>query len=339
MANEFNYSEPGLGGTGGRFEMMVLNGMINNESGLHTPKILRKYALSENTESVPEDQVIPNFDIRNALIYSKVLPGNYSREFVTHEGYYGIEFLVGYEKEAAEWKKARLAEGKDGFQETVNNIDSTVFYVKDAKENAIELTRLNLDVPTLLVHYQKAEEITPAFTQLNRNLHGEITREALFKSLDKMELDAQMALDLQLFTEDVSNRASYYFGDTTVDDIGFWRDKGKRIRAGYDPSMAYRSQRLVEDLLANADPKEYAVAKFPDGTLIFVLSVALSERMIEKYGSEQALSLRWNDSKLMPRDYDPTKLNGFEHAIDPVNPGSIWSANNLFGIATDIEKK
>ena len=338
MANEFNYSEPGLAGGAGGFEELVIRGIINNKSGLHTPKRVHN-SEAVNMTALPEDQRIPDFNSRDSMVYFKVLPGNYSREFVTKDGQYGIEFLNGWEAEAIAWKVARVEAGKQGFQELSNKIESTIFIIRDEAQNREELQRVGVNIPSLVARYNQAEEITPAFTEVNRQLNGVVSREAMFKSLEEMRKEVQMTMDLQLFNNDVDNRVKYYFGDTTADDVGFYRDMKDRIRAGYDQTMAYRSQQLVKDLLEFAQPEEYAVAKYQDGTIIYVLNKELSARLVDKFGSENALAKRWNDAKLKPQAFDPSIFAGFEHAVDPMNPGSTISANNLFGIATDVEKK
>lgn len=336
MANSYNYSDGNLSSGAGRFEEIVRRGMIDNTSGLYTPKI-DAYASAVDTSDLPSDQVIPDYDKRRSYIYYNILLGDYSREFVNYSGFYGIEFLVGYEDEASEWKNARLKTGKS-FREMKNDIDSTIFVLNE-EDSKVELTRLGLNKDALVKRYDEAKEISKAFSSVKRQLDPELSREYTFKSIDEVKQDLQLASDLKLFSDDILNRPEYFFGDTTVDDVGFYRDKGNRIRAGYDPSKAYRSQRLVEDLLKYGKPEEYAVAKYPEGTMIFVLSVPLSERLVNQFGDEAILARRWNDLTLKPKQYDPTIFEGFEHAIDPVNKGRLIPANDLFGNATNSGKK
>lgn len=336
MANSYNYSDGNLGGVGGRFEETVRRGLIDNTSGLYTPKI-DAFAASIDTTTIPTTQQIPDYDKRRSYIHYNILPGDYSREFVNYSGLYGIEFLAGYEDEANDWKLARLKANKS-FREMKNDIDSIIFVLNEEDSKA-EIIRLGLEKDVLVKRYDTAKEITKHFTDVKRQLDAELTRDYTFKSIEEVKRDLQLASDLKLFSDDILNRPAYFFGDTTADDVGFYRDKGNRIRAGYDPSKAYRSQRLVEDLLKYGKPEEYAVARYPEGTMIFVLSVPLSTRLIDKFGDEGVLARRWNDLTLKPKQYDPTIFEGFEHAIDPINKGRLVPANDLFGNAINSGKK
>nr|DAY37523.1 MAG TPA: hypothetical protein [Caudoviricetes sp.] len=351
MANDYNYTDGNLSNGGGRFEEIVRRNAIDNTSGLYSPKAPDgPYPNNQLTPVPPTDsayhpeehrtpnQSNPNFDKGKSYIYYTILPGDYSREFVNYNGLYGIEFLVGYEDKANEWKESRLNAGKT-FRELKNEINSTI-YVLNEKDSEEEITRLKIDKTQLVKRYDTAEELTPVFKDLKRQLDPELTRDLSFKTAEEVKRDIRAAEDLKLFSDDILNRPAYFFGETTFDDVGFYRDKGNRIRAGYDPSKTYRSQRLVEDLLKYGKPEEYAVAKYPEGTLIFVISVPLSQKLVDLFGGETNLAGRWNDLSLLPKAYDPTIFEGFEHAIDPINQGRLVPANDLFGNTTvDPSKK
>lgn len=343
MSNEFNYDNQNLSGVGVT-EHLVREGYVADPGMIHQPRTVTNPTLNlelsdtiGNTEiNVPPSQRLPNFDKASTAIWEKTTPTG--REFIGYDGLYRIEFLATYREESLAWKNNRITVESDAeFREQYSESGRTLYTLSKAKSDE-KLLELNLNVDTLRTAYDEAEELTPYFTDLNHEIPVKISTYLMYNDLDKLEVETQAEEDRKLFTRDINNFVDYYFGgNLTGTDVGFYMDKGGRMRIGYDIFMAHRAKPLLDDLVEYGNDKDYAVGHFKSGTLQFVLNPRCWKALASKLGDISAMASRYNDSKVMPDTFKPSDYPKFE-AIINIEDGSLISANDIFGGSTLVDE-
>lgn len=291
-----------------------------------------------DTSNLPEDQVIKGFDRHKSIIWEERTPTG--RQFMTYNGKWWVEFLKGFRTEAIQWRDQKIKAKETTFKEFERK--GRYLFELDGEKSKIEIARRNLNVVDERNRYDSEEtvDITPYFTDVKRDIDNEVVEYLLLNPLKKLEEERQIASDMLYFSRDPSNYVDYHFGnDRTGTDIGFYRDRGGRIRASYDPQFIFRSAPLLEDLLQLGAPDEYVVGRFHTGMIQFVISVELSKRLVKQYGSEEALAIRWNNTKTkLTEDFDFGNYPTFEQVLD-VTTSEFIPASQIFQFGTDAEKK
>lgn len=341
--NTYTYDNQVLSGPG-TVEHLVRSGMIADPTGVMQPRSVTTIAPEYATTSItvvnlPEPQKIPDFDKRKVLIWETRT--QYGREYLTYDGTWVVEYLGGYREEALEYRVARMA--NDETKDTIEREfpDGGMLFEFSKEDSQVEYTRRGLDLALLRNNYDNVQEITPEFTEMKRDVKGDTTAYFLVHTLKEHEEEVQSAADMKLFdaNDDKNNPLFFFGGRLTGQDIGFYIDKGNRLRATYDPSALFRSKPLLDDLIAHGTPDDYVAATYPTGTVQFVVSRSLTEKLLAKFsGSHDALARRYNDETRTYKDFKPSDYPQFEDTLD-VETGQFKSASETFGISTDEEKK
>lgn len=316
----------------GSLERKVEAGVIDDPNGYHQPKYrstmntptaTNPNALPGvlNTQGLPPEQIIDNFDRRYQITFEQH-PEGY-REFVTYDGIVWIEFLKGQEEQAKRWNRNRILSGKTTHQEEIRK--GRILFKLSRADSEARLNEVGLSAADLRQKYDTAEEITPYFTGIPRQVDGEKTKFFITETLETFKLNTRLKADLEVFDNRAENFVKYYIGlpdvyGTNVDDIGFYRDYGDRIRASYDPNMIHKVKPLLQDLInfttgVGEENEEYVVGLLPNGMLQFVISKDLSNRLVKHYGGETQLVARWNDPYMSPKGFNMKDFKQFEEIL------------------------
>lgn len=336
--NNYNYDNPTLSSPGS-VENLVREGKIADPEGKHQPKTPGKkrepIPSTLKLEDLPKDQEINNFDKRKVIVYEERT--DVGREFITYEGYWYVEFLRGYEEQAKAWLKAKLAAG-EGHVTKYERKGRTLFeYV--LADSRKELDKRNLTLDQLRKDYDDAEDITAYFKDIPRDVSVDNVEYFLLNDLSQYEADAQLKADLKYFTSDGSNLADTYIGGSLSNgDIGFYYDRGGRLRATYDPVFLYRAKALIEDLITYGSPDQYVMGYFRHGVVQFVIEKDLVEKLIQVYGTEDTLVLRWNNVDTDAPHFKMGDYPGFEDVLD-IHSKQYLSSDAIFEFTKEKEKK
>lgn len=288
-------------------------------------------------EELPSDQVISAFDKRKVIVWEEKT--DTGRQFVTYDGKWWVEFLKGYHNEAIAWRDQKIKLNETTFKEYERK--GRWLFEFDANRSNEELQRRGINILEERKRYDSVDtqEITPYFTEISRTVDKEVSEYLLLNPLAKLEQDRELASGMLYFSRDPSNYVSYHFGkDRTGTDVGFYRDRGNRIRASYDPQFIFRSKPLMEDLLEFGVADEYVVGRFHTGMIQFVLSEALSDRLVKKYGTEEFLAMRWNNAKLKLDGFEFGNYPTFENVIN-VETSEFIPSSVIFEFSSSGEKK
>lgn len=340
--NTYTYDNQVLSGPGVT-EHLVRTGMIADPTGEMQPRTLPTdteiSATSITVVNLPADQTPPAFDKRKVLVWETRT--EYGREYLTYDGTWHVEYLGGYRVEALAYRDVRMANADTSDTVERELADGGFIFEFSAEDSQTEYTRRGLDLTALRNVYDSIEEATPYFTDSPRTVAGDTTGYFLIHTLKEHEETIQSGLDMTLFdAKDETNSPLYFFGGRlTGQDIGFYIDKGNRLRATYDPSTLFRSKPLLDDLVQHGKPEDYVAATYPTGTVQIVVSAALTEKLLTKYaGSHDTLARRYNDETRTYKDFKPSDYPEFEDTLD-VTTGQFKSASETFGISTEEEKK
>lgn len=289
-------------------------------------------------DGLPLDQIINSFDKRKVIIWEEKTDSG--RQFLTYDGKWWVEFLRGYHVEAIAWRDQRIKLQETTFKEYERK--GRWLFELDAEKSKFEVDRRGLNIIKERERYDSDDttEITPYFTDMKRDVDKEVSEYLLLYPLKNLEKDRDLASGMIFFSRDPSNYVSYHFGkDRTGVDVGFYRDRGNRIRASYDPQFIFRSKPLIEDLLEFGVADEYAVGRFHTGMIQFVIDEKLSERLVAKYGSEEFLAMRWNNTKTKHADnFVFGNYPTFENVID-VETAEFIPSSVIFEFSSPNEKK
>lgn len=307
---------------------------VVDDIDINTLDINDKTAIPADIDpNTPTEQVIAGYDRLDSIIWEA--PTEYGREFLTYRGTWYVEFLKPYRNESIAFRDAKVKAGITEFK-SVERKSRYLFIFSDSLSQE-EIKKRGLDIAELRGSYNTSEEITPYFTDMDRDVNPEYEKYLLTNTLEDLLTSESIKHDLQYFTKDPSNYADYYFGATTNHDIGFYRDKGKRIRASYDPYYTFRAGPIMQDLLAYGKPEQYVVARFPSGLIQFVIDQDLSDALVKVYGSEDKLAKRWNDVRTVYTEGFTFEIPvGFEEVLD-ISTEEYVNAKPLFGFEVSDE--
>lgn len=275
----------------------------------------------------PKDQVITDYDRLDTIIWEA--PTDHGREFLTYRGVWYVEFLKPYRNESIAFRDAKIKEGITDFKSVERKNRYLFSFNGNYTQN--ELTKRGLDITELREKYNHSEELTPYFTDMDRTLNPEYEKYLLTNRIEDLLVNESIKHDLKYFNNDISNYADYYFGTTTNHDIGFYWDKGGRIRASYDPYYKFRAGPIMQDLLAYGTPEQYVVARFPSGMVQFVIDKDLSNNLVKVYGSEDKLARRWNNTNTVYTKGFVFEIPvGFEEVLD-ISTEMYIDSKSVFG--------
>lgn len=331
--NQYNYDNNVLSGPG-TVENLVRSGLIVDPNFVMQPRTGGIEAITI-VDAPTTGPVV--YDKRKSLLHE--IHTDFGREYLNYSGTWCVEFVEGNKEKAEAYRNSLFEKNIFNFIEKDSSSGSYIIELPSTLSNE-KIAEHSLDLAALREVYDNAEEITPYFEKSPKIISAVDVGYFLVNDIKQYEEDRAAAVDMKLFdANDVNNQPAMFFGGhLTGQDIGFYIDKGGRLRATYDMNMLFRSKPLLDDLIAYGKPEDYMAATYPSGTVQFVASKSLTDKLLKAFNTHEALAKRYNDESKMFKDFTPGTYPEFEDVLD-VTTGKFHSANDLFGYTTDEEKK
>lgn len=335
--NNVDYSSSLNDGVGTR-EALTRAGYLDTLDGARTPKTDNPKA-SELPENLPAEQAFDpeTFKKDDMIVWQELISGG--RQYVTYGGIWYVDFLAGNRAEAEAWRTARLNAGERDFYEN-EYPDGILQFKLNKKDSEQMLASRSLRLGELRTNFDNATEISPYFAEIPRYIPAEVSSYLTYHSIEELEKDQQLQKDLLRFDDQVyTNRPQRMLvNNYNPEDVSFYYDVAGNFRAAYDPHMLYLARPLLTDLVQYAQPEEYCLARYPSGTVHFVLMPELIKRLLEVHKSEIVLVKRYNNVNTNPGNPVEEFPEVFENAINLETKGFV-STRTLFGEPINTEKK